>query len=68
MPNPVLTLHPVKRVKDADIAVCETCGPLGDWPVVDPIFTPSKTKWHHERGTGHSVKLYRVSVDAETAE
>lgn len=51
----------VKRVRDADGAACKDCESWFDrYSNLNLPWTWKRSKWMHERGTGHRMELYRI--------
>ncbi len=55
--QPAIHSEKVKRLKDAQFAVCRDCGQTHD--ALDPYWGVAQYRWMHERGTGHRVDYYR---------
>lgn len=53
----VQTMTEVKRKRDAEIIVCDSCE-LFETKLSNPYWGMDKTAWMHKDGTGHKVRFY----------
>lgn len=56
-----LPLKRTKKITEAQYGYCEACERF----LGSPYWDLSKTRWMHERGTGHKLTLYVVDEPAD---